>query len=144
MPYTLKKFSELTPFELYKLLKLRQDVFVLEQTCLYPDLDDKDQNAAHMLAFEGENLVGCLRILAPGVSYAEASIGRVVVAQNHRRQGIAQHMMRRAFDHLGKQNVRISAQSYALECYQSVGFRVVSDEYLEDGIPHREMLREVE
>jgi len=141
---TIKPFQTLTPTELYTLLKLRQDIFIIEQTCIYPDLDDKDQTAHHLMAFDGEQMVGCLRILARGVSYEEASIGRVVTSKDRRGEGIAKEMMLQALgfiqSELGETRVRISAQAYATPFYESVGFAVVSEEYLEDDIPHVEML----
>jgi len=143
MRYFMKKFEDLTNSQLYEMLKLRQDIFIIEQACIYPELDNKDQGAYHLMAFDAQRMVGCLRILDRGVSYEEASIGRVVVSESLRGKGIAKEMMQRALAFLknerGEQGARISAQSYTIPFYQGVGFEVVSGEYDEDGIPHVEM-----
>jgi len=142
--YTLKKFEELTNTELYKILQLREEVFIVEQACIYPDIDNKDEHAHHLTAFEGCKLVGYLRILGKGVSFAEVSIGRVIVPKTHRGRGIAKKIMQDAIDfignELGEKQIRISAQSYAIPFYKGLGFEIVSEEYLEDDIPHVEML----
>jgi len=147
MQYTMKKFGELTNTELYKLLQLRQEVFIIEQTCIYPDMDDKDQNAYHLMVFDQGTMLGCLRILEKDVSFEEAAIGRVIVSKPNRQKGIAKEMMLQALDfirqELNERHVRISAQSVAIPFYKSVGFEVVSEEYLEDDIPHVEMLCEL-
>jgi len=144
MQYKMKQFEDLTSAELYGILKLRQNVFIIEQTCIYPDIDDNDQNALHLMAFDGDSIVGCLRILEKGVTFEEASIGRVVMAPSHRGTGIAKHMMQQALDFIGKEwqetHVKISAQSYTIPFYEGVGFEVVSEEYLEDDIPHVDMV----
>ena len=144
MQYSMKRFKDLTSAELYDILKLRQDVFIIEQACIYPDIDDNDQNAVHLMAFDRDQLIGCLRILEKGVTFEEASIGRVVMAPSHRRTGIAKRMMQQALDFIGlewrENRVKISAQSYTIPFYAGVGFEVVSAEYLEDGIPHVDMV----
>ncbi|MCL2828735.1 MAG: GNAT family N-acetyltransferase [Oscillospiraceae bacterium] len=144
MQYSMKKFKDLTSAELYDILKLRQEVFIIEQTCIYPDIDDKDQNAVHLMAFDGNQLVGCLRILEKGVTFEEVSIGRVVMAPSHRRTGIAKCMMQQALDFISQEwretRVKISAQSYTIPFYAGVGFEVMSKEYLEDDIPHVDMV----
>ena len=144
MRYIIRKFEALTPLELYTLLKLRQEIFILEQACLYPDIDGKDEGAYHLMAFEGDRLLGCLRILEKGVSFEDASIGRVAVAFAHRGRGIAKAIMLEALAFIERERketrVRISAQSYTIPFYAGVGFRVVGEEYLEDGIWHVEMV----
>jgi len=140
----MKAFGALTSAELYQILNLRQAVFIIEQACIYPDIDGKDESAYHLMAFDGDVLVGCLRILGRGVTFAEASIGRVVVPTYHRGRGIAREMMRQALDFIrrerGEAHVKISAQTYAIPFYEGVGFEVMSAEYLEDGIAHVDML----
>jgi len=141
MQYTMKPFEALTNLELYKLLQLRQEIFIIEQDCIYPDIDDKDQAAHHLLAYEGDKPVGCLRVLGEGVSYeGAASIGRVVVHEAYRGRGIAKEMMLQALAfiraEMGDIPVKISAQTYAIAFYESVGFEVMGEAYLEDGIPH--------
>jgi len=143
----MKKFGELTNTELYRLLQLRQEVFIIEQTCIYPDMDDKDQSAYHLMVFDQGNMLGCLRILEKNVSFKEAAIGRVIVSKPNRQKGIAKEMMLQALDfirqELKERHVRISAQVVAIPFYQNMGFEVVSEEYLEDDIPHVEMLCEL-
>ena len=144
MQYTIKTFDELTNRELYTLLQLRQEVFVIEQACIYPEIDGKDENAYHLLAVSDGKLVGCLRIVGKGVIFAEVSIGRVVVSEPNRGRGIAKEMMRHALgfieNELKEKRVNISAQTYAIPFYEGLGFTPVSEEYLEDGIPHVDMV----
>jgi len=144
MRYVMKAFDALSALELYQLLQLRQAVFIIEQACIYPDIDNNDEGAVHLLAFDGDVMVGCLRILDRGVTFEEASIGRVVVTKEYRGQGIAQEMMRQAVLFLaterGEKQIKLSAQTYALRVYENVGFVAVGEEYLEDGIPHVDMV----
>ena len=144
MQYVIKKFGELENIELYKILQLRQEIFIIEQACIYPDIDDKDEGAFHLMAFDGSKIVGSVRILGRGVSYEEVSVGRVTVAKNARGRGIAKEMMQQAMDfvenEMREKHIRISAQSYIVPLYASLGFEIVSEEYLEDDIPHFEML----
>jgi len=147
MHYTIKKFEELTNIELYKILQLRQDIFIIEQTCIFPDIDDKDEGAYHLTALDDGKVVGCIRILDKGISFKEVSIGRVALLKSMRGKGIAQEMMKHALgfieNELGEKRIRISAQSYVIPFYARLGFEVVSEEYLEDDIPHAEMLCEL-
>ncbi len=144
MEFKLKRFNELTVDELYKILRLRNEVFVVEQQCVYQDCDNKDYDAYHLFLEEDSKVIGYLRILNRGVSYEEVSIGRVLVKEKHRRKGISQRMMLEAIkfveNELNENEIRISAQVYAKAFYEGVGFKQVSDEYLEDDIPHIEML----
>lgn len=143
MKWELKPFRELTGEEVYALLALRAQVFVVEQACAYLDPDGKDLLAQHLLVWEGEELVASLRLLPQGISYSEASIGRVLVKESHRHQGLARQMMERAIELLrsdGKKGgIRIGAQTYLVDFYRSLGFQVSSEPYLEDGISHVEM-----
>ncbi len=141
----VKSFSELTLQELYAIIKLRVDVFVVEQDCVYPDLDDKDQDALHVfyISEEGE-LFGYLRILNKGTSYEEMAIGRVIIAEKYRRYKLGERLMKDGIEEiekLGESFIRISAQEHLKSFYERVGFKQVSDMYLEDGIPHIEMLK---
>jgi len=140
----MKPFDALTNRELYNILQLRQEIFIIEQACIYPDIDGKDEAAFHLMAFDGDTPVACLRIFRRGVTFAQASIGRLVVHERYRGCGIAKQLMQQAltFLHaeLGETQVKISAQSYAIPFYEGVGFEVVSEEYLEDGIAHVDML----
>jgi len=144
MHYIIKKFEELTNTELYKILQLRQDIFIIEQACIFPDIDDKDEGAFHLMALDDGKIIGCIRILGKGISFEEVSIGRVALSASKRGRGIAKEMMNHAMSfietELGEKRIRISSQSYVIPFYAGLGFKVVSDEYLEDDIPHVEML----
>ena len=144
MQYIMKTFEELTNIELYEILKLREEVFILEQACIYPDIDGKDEHAQHLLAFDAGKIIGCLRILDKGVTFEECSVGRVIVSKHHRGRGIAKEMMQQALDFIRREMketyIRISAQAYTIPFYERVGFKTVSAEYMEDGILHVEML----
>jgi ElaA protein len=137
-------FEQLGLDELYALLRLRQEVFVVEQECVYQDLDDKDQAGLHMLGYDGQALVGYVRCLPPGASYADASsIGRIVVAPGKRGTGLGRELVRRGIDHNRATwpgfAICINAQSYLRRFYTSLGFEAEGDEYLEDGILHVKM-----
>lgn len=141
-----KRFSNLTVEELYSLLALRIDVFVIEQNCPYQDADGKDQSSSHVFATdESGNCIACARVVDAGISYSEVSIGRFVTARSHRKLGLGKELMRRALgcveENFGHVAIRISAQSYLKTFYASFGFVQVSEEYLEDDIPHIEMLK---
>lgn len=141
-------YEQLEREEIFAMLRLRQDVFIIEQDCIYPDIDAKDQHSHHFFLWQGEpktsDLMAYCRIVKPGVSYQEPSIGRVVSARQARRAGWGREMMRQAIVSSGNlypnQGIRISAQEYLEAFYQSFGFETVSDSYLEDDIPHVEML----
>jgi len=145
MQYIIKKYEILTNTELYKILQLRQEIFIIEQACIYPDIDGLDENAHHLMALDEGNLIGSLRILEKGVTFEDASIGRVVVSASSRGKGVAKEMMLQAIDFIQNKwketRIKISAQTYAIPFYQGVGFEVASGEYLEDGIPHVDMVR---
>jgi len=147
-----KTFSSLSTNELYDLLKLRIDVFVVEQTCYYPDLDsdkntlDRHPNTLHLLGYQSDTLVAYLRILPKGQSYDDyISIGRVAIALTARGDGIGHELMHQALtlchQYFPKQNIKISAQEYLIQYYQKHGFKQVSDMYLEDDIPHVAMIK---
>ncbi len=137
-------FADLTNNELYDLLQLRQEVFVVEQQSLYLDLDGKDLESFHMLCREGSELVAYQRLLPPGLSYRESAIGRIVVRRSARGASLGRELVRRGIAHnlacWPQHDIRINAQSYLRDFYQRLGFEVASDEYDEDGIPHVEML----
>ncbi len=139
-------YQNLTTNQLYQLLRLRAEVFVVEQDCVYQDLDDKDQNAIHLLGLtEDGQLAAYTRIIAKGDSYVDyASIGRVITAPFARGKGIGRPLMRESirilFEHYGEQTVKISAQAHLGAFYESIGFAGVGEIYDEDGIPHRAML----
>lgn len=144
MELFIKKFEELTSRELYEILQLRVDVFVVEQNCPYRELDGKDIHALHIFLRDEMGIAAYLRVLAPGVSFAEASIGRVIAAR--RRCGLGTQILRAgiaaAKDVFHADAIRIEAQTYAKTFYERQGFCQVSEEFLEDGIPHIQMLLE--
>lgn len=147
MEWTLKKFDELTSCELYKILQERIHIFVVEQGCHYQECDDKDFKALHLFMKDDEGHIACYcRLLYPGVSYNEASIGRVLVHDNHRRKGLARKMIEKAVEvikeNMGENAIKISAQVYAKNLYEQVGFKECSEVYNEDSIPHVEMVYE--
>jgi ElaA protein len=143
MQILVKHFSELSTHELYALLRLRAEVFVVEQNCVYQDVDNLDQDADHLLGYDGEVLVATARILKPGSHYPEAAIGRVVTAQTHRNHGLGKTIFQAALSETQRlypqQHIKIMAQSYLIKFYSAFGFVVVSEDFLEDGIPHVEM-----
>jgi ElaA protein len=139
-----KPFESLSAKELYNILRLRTSVFILEQNCLYQDVDGKDIKALHLFATENENVIAYARIFAPGAVYEEASIGRVATAKEHRGKGLGIILMQKAMEFIKKEfddpAVRISAQSYLIKFYSGFGFKISGNEYLEDDIPHTAMI----
>ena len=145
MTYTLLPFRSLSLDQLYALLQLRQEVFVVEQDCPYLDADGKDQSSHHLLGTEGSELLAYVRIVPPGVSYeGYAAIGRVVTAETIRGQGIGHALMQEALAHTRVLHpdspIKISAQSHLQAFYGALGFVATGKEYLEDDIPHRAMI----
>ncbi|NOR28019.1 MAG: GNAT family N-acetyltransferase [Lutibacter sp.] len=140
-----KSFSELTTNELYAVLQLRSEVFVVEQNCVYQDIDDKDQKALHVIGIKNNKIVGYTRIFKPGDYFEKASIGRVVVAKNEREFGyghvIIKHSIKAIKTYFNETIIKISAQTYLKIFYESHEFQQVGEEYLEDGIPHIGMLK---
>jgi ElaA protein len=143
--FKIKRFNELSLAELYNLLKLRSEVFVVEQNCVYLDVDGKDEKALHLLGTFGEELVAYVRIFKPGDYFEEASIGRVLIKQNYRDRKWGYDLMHEAIRvtkaELNQTNITISAQCYLQKFYENVGFVQTSEMYLEDDIPHIEMKR---
>ncbi len=142
----IKSFCELSTKELYQILRLRNEVFVAEQACAYQDCDGKDLHAWRFMMKEAGLLMGYLRVLPKGLSFEEVSIGRLVVDPSARGRGLAKKMMQDAIafikHDLHENKIRISAQAYLISFYEELGFTVASDVYLEDDIPHVEMLFE--
>ncbi len=140
----LKRFEELTVFELYRILALRNEVFVVEQNCPYQDLDDKDQNSLHLFKMDAGVCIAYARLLPSGLSYPEASIGRVVTSKIVRGRGYGIALMKEAIQTIktafNPSSIRISAQLYLKTFYESFGFQQDGDGYLEDGIPHIPMI----
>jgi ElaA protein len=144
MEWKITSFDELTPAELYAILQLRTEVFVVEQQCVYQDMDDADQRGLHLMGTgDSGRLQAYTRLFGPGIKYEEASIGRVVTSPLARGKGAGRELMERSIaavkEHFGAVPIKISAQQYLQKFYQSLGFEQTSDMYLEDGIPHIEM-----
>jgi ElaA protein len=140
----IKKFSELTTKELYEILKVRAEVFVVEQNCVYQDLDSKDEVSYHLFLEDNSRIIAYLRILPKGISYPEISIGRVLTKAAYRKNGLSKEIVQKAIDFiidiLEEKEIKISAQAYLQKFYTSFGFEPTSGIYLEDGIEHIEML----
>jgi ElaA protein len=138
-------FEALSTHQLYQLLAARQAVFVLEQYCPYLDADGLDQQAFHLMGMEGEKLLAYARLLPAGVGYAEPSIGRVITVQEGRGKGLGKKLMTKAIEESeklwGEVTIRIGAQKYLHDFYSKLGFTYAGKSYLEDGIPHIEMIR---
>jgi ElaA protein len=145
MIWILKSFDELTPKEVYAILQLRNEVFIVEQNCAYQDCDNKDLYAIHLMGMEQDKLLAYSRLLAPGISYRESSIGRVVSSPSARKTGIGKKLMdesiKQIFLLFQTDTIRIGAQLYLKKFYESFGFIQEGDMYLEDNIPHIIMLR---
>lgn len=144
MKWELKKFDELNVEEIYKILKLRIEVFVVEQECAYQDCDGKDQKSYHLFLEDEGRIAAYLRILKRGLSFDEVAIGRVIVNKDYRGKGLAREMMLKAIkfieEELNEKEIKIQAQVYLVDFYGSLGFKKISEEYLEDNIPHVDML----
>lgn len=144
MNWICKKFDELTPHELYAILQLRNIVFAVEQNCVYPDMDDKDQLSFHFMGWEGKKLVAYTRLIPRGVYYSDLpAIGRVVTSPDVRKSGIGRELMKRSIQKSQElfncSSIKIGAQLYLRKFYESLEFRQTSDIYLEDEIEHIEM-----
>lgn len=144
MDWYIKRFNELTMEEMYDILEVRCKVFIVEQKCVYQDCDGRDKNSYHLFAKENDKVVAYLRILDKGISFDEISIGRVLTVKEQRKTGLGRILMQKSldfvFDELKESVIRISAQEYLLKFYNSLGFEQISESYLEDDIPHIEML----
>ncbi|TAA71853.1 GNAT family N-acetyltransferase [Planococcus salinarum] len=143
MTWKLYRFEELTAAELYEMLKLRVDVFVVEQNCPYPELDNLDQESVHLAYRENGKILAYARLLPGEVKYGVPSIGRVIVSPDARGRGLARELIRRSIDFIftewRSEEIRLQGQLYLKEFYQSFGFDPISDVYDEDGIPHLDM-----
>lgn len=144
--FRTKMFTELTLDELYRIMQLRQEVFVVEQDCPYLDADDKDQQSLHTIGYNNKKeVVAYCRLVPPGLSYHNyASIGRVATSLGVRKMGVGKKMMIYAIEVLQNQyshsSIKISAQKYLEQFYKGFGFMPTGEEYLEDGIPHMGMV----
>lgn len=142
----VKSFEALTKQELYNLLQLRSEVFVVEQDCVYQDLDGNDEKSLHVLGCKNDKIVAYTRIFKPGDYFELASIGRVVVAKNERQHKYGFDIMNASAEaiktHFNETNIKISAQVYLKNFYNTLGYKEVGEGYLEDNIPHIAMLKE--
>ena len=143
----VKKFSELSIEELYQILRLRSEVFVVEQNCVYQDLDNKDQISVHIFIKEKNKIEAYTRIFKPGDYYKNPSIGRVVVSKKKRGKELGKKIMISSIDYI-KENIKsdkieLSAQKYLDKFYKDLGFYKIGEDYLEDGIPHQRMIKEI-
>jgi len=142
-----KAFNDLLPIELYKILQLRNEVFVVEQNCVFQDADNKDEGCLHFMGFAGNELAAYTRLVPPGYIYDEMSIGRVVTSPELRSKGLGKELMQRSIElcrqYFGDGSIKIGAQFYLVEFYSSFGFKIIGEKYLEDGIPHIHMLLDV-
>lgn len=143
MNFITKSFSELTTTELYQILQLRSEVFVVEQDCVYQDVDFKDQKSLHVIGTKNDKIVAYTRIFKPGDYFDNASIGRVVVTASERKYGFGHDLMKASIKavktYFKVDEITISAQKYLKKFYETHQFIQVGEEYLEDGIPHIRM-----
>lgn len=143
--WTLLPFHELSTIELYEILQCRAEVFVVEQNCVYQDVDSKDPQCLHLVGREKTDgpIAAYTRIVPPGISFEEPSIGRVLTTASHRGHSYGKHLMLKSIEvvqhHYPDQGIRIGAQTYLDKFYQSLGFLPVGEKYDEDGIEHIEM-----
>jgi ElaA protein len=140
-----KSFSELNTKELYMILQLRSEVFVVEQQCIYQDIDNKDEKALHVLGFKDNRIVAYTRIFKPGAYFDQPSIGRVAVSENERSNGFGYQIMKASIQEIEKRfkrtEIKISAQTYLKDFYNNLNFYQVGNGYMEDGIPHIAMIK---
>lgn len=145
LSWNLLSFNQLSTHQLYQLIKLRIDVFVVEQTCPYPELDGKDtlDGVYHLIGYMDNEIVACARLMAAGTSYGNVSIGRVVTKQSYRGQGLGHKLIVEALAKCQQlwpnQSIDIGAQEHLKEFYAEHGFQPISKMYLEDDIPHIDM-----
>ena len=145
MNWILKKFDTLTPQELYAILRLRSEVFVVEQNCVFQDMDNKDQQCNHLMGWKDDLLFAYTRLVTPGLTYVEASIGRVVTSPAARGSGLGKTLIEKSIEEVfklyGQGPIKIGAQLYLKKFYGSFGFEQIGDIYDEDGIDHVKMIR---
>ncbi len=143
--WTCKFFDDLSPHELYIIIKLRNEVFVVEQKCVFQDADDKDQKCYHLMGFARKELAAYARLVPAGVFYNNISIGRIVTSPQYRSIGAGKALMNEALNQCnllyGQQTIKIGAQLYLKNFYKNFGFKQIGHAYNEDGIPHIKMVR---
>ena len=140
---TIKTFNELHIIEMYEILRLRSEVFVVEQACIYQDLDNKDQKAIHLLYKKNDEIIAYSRIFKKGEYYKNPSIGRVVVSKKNRNKNLGKEIMLESMEYIKNnlygEKIEVSAQMYLDKFYKNLGFYSDGNQYLEDGIPHQRM-----
>ena len=140
----IKRLEEMSAQELYRIMKLRSEVFVVEQNCVYLDPDGLDEQCNHIFLEENGEILAYCRVLNRGITFPEVSIGRVVVGKNSRGKDYSKKILKAAMDfvekELGETEIQIAAQSYLVSFYNGLGFKTISEEYEEDGIPHINMI----
>ncbi|MGL4997367.1 GNAT family N-acetyltransferase [Cetobacterium sp.] len=144
MEIIIKKFDELSTAELYEILKIRSEVFIVEQNCPYNDVDGKDYNCTHIMIKENDVIAAYIRTIPAGISYNSSSFGRVLVRKEFRKSNLGRKIVKAAIDYLfnvkNLDSITIGGQHYLESFYHSFGFKTISDIYLEDNIPHIDML----
>lgn len=138
----VNRFEELTPADVYNILKLRQDIFIIEQDCIYEDIDSLDTECEHLMLYDENKLVAYSRIVPAGKKFTSPSIGRIIVAKAYRGDGLGRILVEKSVDILkmaGEQTILIEAQLYLNHFYESIGFITISDPYDIDGIDHIKM-----
>ena len=147
MKITVFKYQDLRPDRLYEILKLRSEVFVVEQKCAYQDLDNKDEKALHLVGEENNKIIAYTRIFKKGDFFKNSSIGRVLVKKEYRNKDYGRKIMKSSIDRLKKdpkeEKIELSAQKYLLKFYSELGFEKEGEEYLEDNIPHVKMILKI-
>ncbi|MEP6465997.1 MAG: GNAT family N-acetyltransferase [Parafilimonas sp.] len=135
----------MSALELYKILQLRSEVFVVEQNCVFLDMDNKDEGSLHFMGFENDALIAYTRLVPPKYIYKEMSVGRVVTSPKHRSKGLGKELMQRSIDlckqHFGDGPIKIGAQYHLVKFYKSFGFKIIGEKYDEDGIEHVHMMK---
>ena len=147
MKINIFKYHDLGPDRLYEILKLRSEVFVVEQKCAYQDLDNKDEKALHLVGEENNKIIAYTRIFKKGDFFKNSSIGRVLVKKEYRNKDYGRKIMKSSIDRLKKdpkeEKIELSAQKYLLKFYSELGFEKEGEEYLEDNIPHVKMILKI-
>ncbi|WP_417884602.1 GNAT family N-acetyltransferase [Zunongwangia sp.] len=145
MDFIAKNFNELSINELYEILRLRSEVFVVEQDCVYQDIDNKDQQALHIIGIENGKIVAYARCFNKGIYFKEAAIGRVIINKSIRGRGCGNQLLNASIQSINSifntTEIRLSAQQHLTKFYESHGFLVTGEGYLEDGIPHIDMIK---
>jgi len=145
LTFVIKPFDQLTPFEVYAILRLRNEVFVVEQNCVFQDADNKDQFCFHLQLYRQKELIAYARLVPAGVTFTEISIGRIITSPEVRGTGVGkilmQHALEQSYNLFGDEPIRIGAQLYAIGFYESFGFEAAGRIYDEDGIDHIEMVK---